>query len=304
LQTAIEEFQLLPFNNDYLKEQIVHYFSTFKVVCDTLHTIAQKQLDTIALTEKEISFLKRMIRIDGMCGEQYYGWYPQLFYESYLYEEGLLKKDYLVADYHTAPTDAFGSPVGWVNHAGTGPIDMAIIVAELPDEQPVAFIGPVMSYYEYTSTNFLRLTDQEWQDTYLNLALRPSWVNLYLADESGDVRNEGPSLLTSIDEDRTDKNKVPTNYLVAKNYPNPFNPTTIINFIIPYQLSNSETQLTIFDIQGKVVTTLLNKTLPAGNYLTKWNGTNDQGESVSSGIYFYQVVVGEQRVVGKMHLVK
>jgi hypothetical protein len=303
-QTAIEKFQLLPFNNDYLKEQIVHYFSTFKVVCDTLHTNAQKQLDTIALTEKEISFLKRMIRIDGMCGEQYYGWYPQLFYESYLYEEGLLKKDYLVADYHTAPTDAFGSPVGWVNHAGTGPIDMAIIVAELPDEQPVAFIGPVMSYYEYTSTNFLRLTDQEWQDTYLNLALRPSWVNLYLADESGDVRNEGPSLLTSIDEDRTDKNKVPTNYLVAKNYPNPFNPTTIINFIIPYQLSNSETQLTIFDIQGKVVTTLLNKTLPAGNYLTKWNGTNDQGESVSSGIYFYQVVVGEQRVVGKMHLVK
>jgi hypothetical protein len=110
--------------------------------------------------------------------------------------------------------------------------------------------------------------------------------------------------LTSIDEDQDEKSHLPSNFLVAKNYPNPFNATTIINFVIPYHLSNSETYLTIFDVQGKVIAHLIDQRLPAGNYLTKWNATNDQGELVSSGLYFYQVRVGEHRVVGKMHLVK
>jgi len=303
-EIAIQKFQSSSFSNEYLKNQIVDYFSTLMVVCDTLESIAQKELDQIALSQEEILFLKRMISIEAICGAQYYGWYPKLYYESYMYEEGLLKKDYLVADYHTAPTDEFGSAVGWVAHAGTGPVDMAIMVAELSDGQPVAFIGPVLSYYEYTSTNFFRLTDEEWKETYLQTALRPSWVNLYMADASGELRGDGPVLLTSIDDDRRSDTQLPTTHLMAKNYPNPFNATTIISFVIPYHLSNSETRLTVYDIQGKIITHLLRETLPAGSYLTKWNGSNEQGALVSSGIYFYELRVGEHRIVGKMNLMK
>jgi hypothetical protein len=303
-QIAIQKFQSLAFSNDFLKNQIVDYFSTLMVVNDTLQSIAQKELDKAALTQEEITFLKKMISIESICGEQYYGWYPRLYYESYMYEEGLLRKDYLVADYHTAPTDEVGSPVGWVAHAGTGPVDMAVLVTDLPGGQPVAFIGPVLSYYEYTTTNFLRLTDEEWEETYQQTAMRPAWVNLYLANSSGEMRDEGPILLTSIDKEHERNPQLPNTYLMAKNYPNPFNATTIISFIIPHQLSNLDTRLTIFDVQGKIVANLVSESLPAGSYLTKWDGNNDHGELVSSGIYFYELRVGEQRVVGKMNLVK
>ena len=93
--------------------------------------------------------------------------------------------DYLVADYHTTPTDCAGAPVGWVLHAGTGPIDLAIVVATIPGGGQTAFVGPVMSYYEYTTTDFLRLTDEEWELTYLSQASRPAWTASYLADTTG-----------------------------------------------------------------------------------------------------------------------
>ena len=90
-----------------------------------------------------------------------------------------------VADYHTAPTDCAGNMTGWVLHAGTGPIDLAIITAPAPGGEMAAFVGPVMSYYEYTTTDFQRLTDEEWKTTYLSQATRTA---SYLADEAGEPK--------------------------------------------------------------------------------------------------------------------
>ena len=53
-----------------------------------------------------------------------------------------------------------------------------------------------------------------------------------------------------------------------------------------------------------VVKKLLKKELPSGNYITRWNATNDSGEQVPSGIYFYIVRIGNQRATGKMNLLK
>ncbi|MCB0732547.1 MAG: T9SS type A sorting domain-containing protein, partial [Ignavibacteriae bacterium] len=97
---------------------------------------------------------------------------------------------------------------------------------------------------------------------------------------------------------------IPKEIIIAQNYPNPFNPSTVIRFTIPQNLSNSPTKLTIYNIQGEVVKELLNEKLQAGTYLTKWNGDNQFGKMVSSGIYFYKIKVGEHTVVGKMNLVK
>ena len=70
-------------------------------------------------------------------------------------ETSVDEQDYLVADYHTAPTDAAGNFVGWVKHAGTGPTNLLILNTTINGNNNIAFVGPVGSYYEFTSTNFL-----------------------------------------------------------------------------------------------------------------------------------------------------
>jgi hypothetical protein len=296
------KIQSIAFNNEYMKTTIVNYFENLFYTADTLNSIADKELSNIELTESEIKFLKRMISEAFSCVPSYNGWYTRLFYPYYEHE-AMSGPDYLVADYHTAPTDAGGAMVGWVKHAGTGPVDLAILTAELPDGQTVAFVGPVSSYYEYTSTNFYRLTDDEWKDTYLDNSSRPDWTNIYLADENGLPLGEGPSLITSLHDNRNHSN-LPENYLVARNYPNPFNPSTIISFSIPKELTNEKVKLSVFNIMGEEINVLVDKQLPAGNYKTKWDGKNINGNSVTSGVYFYHLLVGEQKFVGKMNLVK
>jgi hypothetical protein len=165
------------------KDGVLRWFDVLAETSETLGTIAQKELDGVALTEEEITFMQEMLYRGGygvMCG-----WYMQLLYG---YCDTLDAKDsinYLVVDYHTVPTDCSGGFIGAVLHAGTGPVELAIITAEAPGAETAAFVGPVMSYYEYTTTDFQRLTDQEWETTYLSQATRPAWTASYLANESG-----------------------------------------------------------------------------------------------------------------------
>jgi hypothetical protein len=209
-----------------------------------------------------------------------------------------------IADIHTAPTDEYGNMVGWVLHAGTGPLNLAIVVADLPDGTTTAFVGPVLSYYEYLATNFTRLTDQEWASMY-NVApsLRPSFTNLYLADSAGSTKPEGLSLLTDVKQ-QPPPAMLPTTLVLQKNFPNPFNSSTIISFTIPAALANSNAELSLYDVQGRLVKRLFSQKFPAGNFATRWDGTSGNGISVATGVYFYHLVVGNQQQVGKMSFVK
>ncbi|MBT3591122.1 MAG: T9SS type A sorting domain-containing protein [Candidatus Marinimicrobia bacterium] len=84
---------------------------------------------------------------------------------------------------------------------------------------------------------------------------------------------------------------LPTETQLLPAYPNPFNPATTIQ----YQLAQDGlVQLTIIDLLGRPVRTLVNKQKPAGKYRIKWDGINDQGQSVSAGIYFSQLHVNSQ----------
>jgi hypothetical protein len=106
--------------------------------------------------------------------------------------------------------------------------------------------------------------------------------------------------------------EVPTEYKLYNNYPNPFNPTTKIRFDIPNgfpigafpeksgRAGNDNVVLKVFDVLGKEVATLVSEELQSGTYETNWNGSN-----YSSGIYFYQLSIGnEQLAVKKMLLLK
>jgi hypothetical protein len=302
--TMAAEIQQFDFNSDYLKTISVDYFSDLAVICDTLRSIAQKEIDGVILSLAEQEFLQHMLTVNDMCGQIYNGWYTRLFYGNLSDEDGLLKKDYLVADYHTAPTDEVGNIVGWVSHAGTGPVDMLILAADLPGTGKIAFIGPVYSYHEYTSIDFVRLSDEEWKDTYLVQSLRPAWTNLYLCDNAGDLKAAGPTLLTDIPGDPNDQPVIPASHILARCYPNPFNAGTLISFTLPEKESNAAVQVNVYDLQGRKVMELLNTMLTAGNYFIRWSGTDNRGNSAASGIYFYEVKTQNERFIGKMQLIR
>jgi hypothetical protein len=84
----------------------------------------------------------------------------------------------------------------------------------------------------------------------------------------------------------SDENFIPLEYKLEQNYPNPFNPSTIISYSIP---EAAKIKITIFDILGRVVKTLINEDHSPGNYQAEWNGKNELNNKISSGVYFYQI---------------
>lgn len=94
---------------------------------------------------------------------------------------------------------------------------------------------------------------------------------------------------------------LPQRLELAQNYPNPFNPETKITYSIP---GESKVRLAIYDLRGKEVITLVNRTQNTGKYSVSWNGTNTFGQPVSSGVYFYRLTTGQQSVYKKMLLLK
>lgn len=297
--TAFNEFNLSQF---YAKDRIIQYFSNFKSSCDTLEIISQKELENQSLSSQEIGFLTRMMRYNNQgCSVGYDGWYSAMYYDNGSLD-GLIDPNYIVADYHTSPADENGAIVGYVKHAGTGKVDLLITAITMPDGNNVAFVGPTYSFYDYTTLNFVRLTDEEWRDTYLATAIRPDWVNIYLANTNGNYMGEGSTLwLTDIKENLNSEVK---SYLTAQNYPNPFNASTIINFNVPTNKTNANVKLIIYNSNGELIKTIVNENLPSGNYMAKWNGTNEMGKNVASGVYLYTLMVDDLKLSSKMMMVK
>ncbi len=287
-----------------IKFYMLQYFSSLQTISDTLKIISEKELNNTPLTIDETDFLQNMMfEVQTYTGTQYDGWYPRLFYNELASEyEKLMGEDFVVADIHTTPSDCGGGMMGWVKHVGTGPVDVGVFIANIPGGDECAFIGPVLSYHDYTTDNWLRLTDEEWASDYLFSATRPDWVNIYLADSLGESRGEGSSLITSVENDNNPI--IPESQILLGNYPNPFNPSTIIHFTIPRDLTNSKTTLKIYDVQGRLVKTLVDEVLSSGNYLSKWDATNESGNKTTSGVYFYSLKVGERVVSKKMILLR
>lgn len=94
---------------------------------------------------------------------------------------------------------------------------------------------------------------------------------------------------------------VPTAFRVEQNFPNPFNPQTTIRFALPAAV---RTTVSVFDIAGRHVRTLLDEELAAQVHQVVWTGDDAGGRPVAAGVYFYEVSGGGHRAVGRMALVK
>jgi hypothetical protein len=94
---------------------------------------------------------------------------------------------------------------------------------------------------------------------------------------------------------------VPAAFVVKGNFPNPFNPSTTIKYQVPH---TADTSVKIYNVKGQLVRTLVNGIVERGDNTAEWNGKNDRGAQVASGVYFYEVRQGNNVQVNKMALVK
>ncbi len=94
---------------------------------------------------------------------------------------------------------------------------------------------------------------------------------------------------------------LPIRFTLNQNYPNPFNPATTIGYSLE---KRSEVNISVFNILGQKVTTLIDETKPAGNYRIYWDGNDDDGKAVATGVYLYRIAAGDFVESKKMLLLK
>ena len=94
---------------------------------------------------------------------------------------------------------------------------------------------------------------------------------------------------------------IPKNFSLKQNYPNPFNPITSINYNLPI---DGLVKVSIYNMMGSIVKTLVNGFHNAGFKSVQWNATNNKNQPVSAGLYLYTIQAGEFRQTKKMVLLK
>lgn len=107
------------------------------------------------------------------------------------------------------------------------------------------------------------------------------------------------TITTSIDH----ANTVPDRIKLRANYPNPFNPATVIPFEITGN-TPSRVQVSIYNILGERVTTLIDRPLSPGHHTVRWDGNNSHRQPMSSGVYFYELRTNGTALTRKMTLIR
>jgi photosystem II stability/assembly factor-like uncharacterized protein len=161
--------------------------------------------------------------------------------------------------------------------------------AFIPNRDPIWYVTAGSFIYKSDDQGFFVL-DHTQANTYNHLEMRTdevggnNWVVGYAVGDAGTITKYTELLILT--DVRQVGNQVPSVFSLSQNYPNPFNPTTAIHYGLPVQ---SNVSLRIYNVLGQEVVTLLEGAHPAGNYQAVWDGRNEAGESVGSGVYFYRL---------------
>lgn len=107
------------------------------------------------------------------------------------------------------------------------------------------------------------------------------------------------TVATDVNEDFPQE--LPDGYSISQNYPNPFNLSTAIRYTIPRR---SKVTISIYNVMGRKVNTIVDETKSAGSHTAYWDGTDKAGKVVSSGIYFYRIHAGDFVETKRMLLLK
>ena len=170
----------------------------------------------------------------------------------------------------------------------------------------IDFVRPTKTSFMFTVTDTssglkqFSMADHRGFDSTLTLILPETEQEYFQAQiQYKFLDNNGVSLAEGIAS--VDVEILPDKFMVYNNYPNPFNPVTTIRYDLP-EISNVD--IIIYDLLGRTVRHLdLNK-VQAGRHKFTWQGTNDVGNRVSTGIYFLQLRAGQETQIQKMLLLK
>jgi plastocyanin len=187
--------------------------------------------------------------------------------------------DVSISDYEFSPqvdTIVVGDNIRWTNygpHAHTS-------TSDTKTSWDSGNMGPGESFiYRFNSPGFYPYHCENY----------PSMTGTIVVETPSDVRDE------------TGGRERPSAFTLSQNHPNPFNPTTKIEFTLT---KSSFVTLRIYDILGRSVTTLISKQLSSGYKSVVWDGRNAEGNQVASGIYFYRMTADDCSLTRKMVLLK
>ncbi|HRP94006.1 MAG TPA: alpha-amylase family glycosyl hydrolase, partial [Ignavibacteriaceae bacterium] len=174
-------------------------------------------------------------------------------------------------------------------------------VTQLSTNQNFSRIGWWYDYFSGDSINVTNVTE--------SITLEPGDFKIFTT-----TKLPTPEAGILLDVEKIE-NEISTSFTLEQNYPNPFNPSTIISYSLPSvtlsgalptgrQVEGSRVILKIYDILGKEVKTLVNQEQSSGVYQVTWNGDDQLGNKVSTGVYFYKIDAGEFIQTKKMLLIK
>lgn len=151
--------------------------------------------------------------------------------------------------------------------------------------------GVILAAYQTDQNGEAILTElAELTDLYQIAVVKPGYTTGYAT--------YSPSIVTGLDDDLSE---LPVRFTLGQNYPNPFNPTTAIPFEMP---KAGAVQLSVLNILGQEVVTLIDGFMSAGTHQVVWDGRNETGKQVASGVYFYRLSTATETAVKKMLLIE
>jgi hypothetical protein len=156
---------------------IAAYFQALRDASAMLEQMASEELRGEQFSAEELAFVNDAVRIEQQAAgctsiEVGNGWLARLFFDPM----GSIKFDPTIADVHTQPADASGAPVGYVLHVGTGYPRMMVVTVDACGGGLKAYAGVVFAYHEEITSNFERLTDEDWAGRFTGGGARPADV--------------------------------------------------------------------------------------------------------------------------------
>jgi hypothetical protein len=178
---------------------------------------------------------------------------------------------------------------------------MAKLRAKLPLDatgEPVTMNADSMIVMNFATTNKLNypsLIASLWNYNYVSHDMS---VGVHNTKYAVALLRASLGLVTGVEIDPI---PIPKTFELSQNYPNPFNPTTEIRFALP---KASNVKMVVYDIMGRLISTLVDQNMSVGAHRIMWNGQDQSGKTVSSGVYFYHIQAEGFSATKKMVLMK
>jgi len=198
------------------------------------------------------------------------------------------------------------TPLG---HAFINSVGISKIIGDTRDT--IRLATPIGVFEPYSGNTWTLYTtyafgyNHKETDTRFELILPSFNIKTIVADRNGDIWCGTPYYgIFTIDFEPSaigEEAGIPIPFAVAGNHPNPFNPSTTIDYMLP---SSGKASLAVYSVTGQKVRELISGVVPAGSHSVVWDGRDDRGRTVSSGVYISRLTVGGASSARRMLLVR